>query len=451
MRQLASALVARAQLVGREGLTFGGKRDLYENFGYEKNLTPADYKARYERNGMAKCIMETLPRSTWRGGAEVIEIEEPELTEFEKAWVEMEKRLHIWSTFSLADILSGIGEFSAILIGAPGDIGQPLPRTRAENIFFLRAYSQVDVTVGELVEDPTNPRFGFPLTYKFTRLTKKDKVSRHIHYSRVIHVAETPADSVYAPPRLQCIWNYLDDLDKVVGGGSEAFFNRANQGLQLDMDPEVAAVLQNSPEAEKKMKEEVEEYEHRIRKVFRTVGIKANALGSDVANFKQPADAIISLISAATRIPQRILMGSERGQLASTQDKTSWDERVSDRRMEFAEPLVVRQFVDRMIAIGALPTPKEYFVRWPAPEPSLDEMALTAASLAAVNQKNQLTVITVNEIRDKALGLPPIEEVAPDTQRLEEQEREDEHLEAEAQAKAETGVEEEEEDEEVAV
>ena len=87
---------------------------------------------------------------------------------------------------------------------------------------------------------------------------------------------------------------------------------------------------------------------------------------------------------------------------------------MSDRRASFAERGVVRQLVDRLIEHGALPEPEEYEVRWPeVRDLDLAERVQIAVGMADVNQKAGETVVTADEIRDRVLDLPPLEEVSP--------------------------------------
>jgi hypothetical protein len=70
-------------------------------------------------------------------------------------------------------------------------------------------------------------------------------------------------------------------------------------------------------------------------------------------------------ISSETGIPLRVLTGSERGELASTQDTTEWLTFVQARREDHAESRIVRPSIDRLIELGLLPAPSEdYTVAW---------------------------------------------------------------------------------------
>src|SRR5690606_26578814 len=151
---------------------------------------------------------------------------------------------------------------------------------------------------------------------------------------------------------------------------------------------------------------------HGFRRTVGARGIDFQALGSDVADFKNQADALMSFISASTEIPKRVLMGSEMGELASNQDAKNFDMRVSDRRRDLARAVVARPFADRMNAYGALPEPESYDIWWPDIE-SLDEeqRASVLVKVAQANRMNGEPIMTTEEIRDLILNLPPLEEV----------------------------------------
>lgn len=423
IRQLVSEVMSRASFASQAGLTFTGKRDLYAALGYKRKLTSQDYRDRYDRGDIAASIVDAYPDATWRGPGELVEDEDPNVsTVFEETWNELNKRLGIWSTFRQADILAGLGRFSVILLGVPGKFEEEVTPFSAEQLFYLTPLSEMDVSVKTFEVDSQSQRFGLPLLYSFKRLGasadgRSLATERIVHHSRVLHiVTDSLDDAVYGVPRLQRVWNRLDDLDKVAGGGAEAFWKRVYQGLQLDIDKD----LELSEDGLTDLKEQVDELEHGMRRIFRTRGVTLNELTSDVTDFSKPIDAIITLLAGATRIPKRILVGSEQGELASSQDENNWDDRVADRRTGFAETRIVRPFVDRLIAYKALPAPKQYGVRWPEIE-NLDErgQAEVALKLAEVNRAAGETVITADEIRDRCLGLPPLEEIdeLPDDER----------------------------------
>lgn len=417
--QSASALIQRARLGSAYAKTFSGNRDMYVTLGYPEVITAAMYRARYDRGGIAGRIVDVKPEDTWRGGAYLMEEDDPEKeTPFEEATEALVKKFKLWSLLQQADTLSGIGRYAVILIGAPGEMDQPLEKCGPEELAYLSVYSEEDATIESYEEDNKNPRFGRPKFYTINRAAVDGKraqtiTGKRVHYTRVHHVVDGVLDDVvFGSPRMRRVWNLLDDLDKVTGGGAEAFWRRADGGTQLDLDPTVELTA----DEEANLETETDEFIHGFKRVMRTRGLTVNRMGSDVADIKGPAEGIIMQISASIGVPQRILMGSEQAKLASEQDRTNWDRRIEARRAEYAGPHVVRPFFNWLISLGVLPEPgEEYEVVWSQVN-TLDEgeqLAL-ADKAAGVNQKMGKTVVTVDEIRDKFLGLAPLREVDPD-------------------------------------
>jgi hypothetical protein len=397
-------------------ITFGGKRDLFEALGYKRVLRIEDYWARYLRNGVAARIIEAKPQDTFRGGGDLIEDQDPQtVTPFEQAWYDLDKRLRVWPTFQKADILAGIGQYSVIVLVGPGKLDTPLEKCKPEDLKLITTYAQDDAVVTEFDNNEFSARYGLPTYYTIKRTaispitgvasngSGSNLLGQRVHFSRLIHVAEILDDRTYGTPRLQRVWNLLDDLEKVTGGGAEAFWKRADAGMQISLDP----TMQLEPEELAKMQEETDDYIHGLKRVVRTRGVEMKQLGSDVANLGPSAEAIVAQLSASTGIPQRILMGSEQAKLAAIQDRTNWDERIEARRTEYAEPFIVRPFVNRMIELGVLPAPenKDWFIGWSQVRTMDDgEKADLGNRLADINQKMGIDVVEPNEIRE-ILGL----------------------------------------------
>jgi hypothetical protein len=425
VQRAASQGFNRARFADSLGsITFGGRRDLFRALGFARDITPAMYRARYRRNAVAGRIVEAKPKATWRGGAEVVENDNPEQTPFEVAWEALERRLNIWAMLFRADVLAGLNRYAVVLLGAPGELDQPLIAMSAEALVYLTPFSEEDAKIDSFDTDSTSSRFGRPVFYTLSRIAPVGPSNaaapngRRVHYSRVLHVADGLLDDhVYGVPRLERIWNDLDNLEKVTGGGAEAFWKRADRGMVLDLDP----MIQLKPDAVtgivtelEALKEQVDEYEHALKRVLTTRGVKVTELGSDVADIGPSVRALMSLISAGSEIPQRILMGSEAAKLASTQDADNWDERILDRRSQFAGPQIVLPFVDRLVALGALPMPAgPVEVRWPEIKNMSDaQRADIADKWAGLNQKAGEIVVSGADIREKVLGLDPLP--APD-------------------------------------
>lgn len=433
IRAAASVVLDRMQFLNRAGITFKGKRDLYQVLGYERNLTYKEMRDRYLRGGVAGRIVDAFPNATWRGEMWLEEDENPEKeTTFEKAWSDLEKRLQVIAKLRRVDVLSGLSTYAVLLIGAPGNLEEELPRGKGNSrLLYLSAFSggggpygdanaramaqDADCTIETFDDDVKSERFGLPMTYRLKRTSlATPMLQRAVHWSRIIHVAESCLfDEVYGQPRLQRVWNLLDDLDKVTGGGAEAFWLRANQGIQLNVDKQMQLSEANKSVAD--LKQQAEEYSNGMTRWLRTRGVDINTLGSDVANLGDPADTILTQIAGALSIPKRVLTGSEMGELASSQDRDNWKDQINGRQASHAGPYIVRQLVNRLIDYGYLPTPSkgpmEYEVKWPHIEVLTEqEKAEGAARWAQTNATMGMTVFTEEEIRDHWYGMQPAEE-----------------------------------------
>jgi len=428
---LVDALTSRTNFATDVGITFDGLRNVDGQLGYMSPLTIAHYRRR-ARRGIAKRIVNAYPKATWSIDARLTEdADATTQTPFEAAVASLFDRLSIWSVLTRADRLAGLGHYSIIVIGAPGKLSSPLPK-RLNDVLYLSIYAEDNAPIQSWDNDETSPRYGLPLSYNVnlgaldltsTVFAGNRPASRQaeVHWSRVIHVVDDPLENdVYGEPILEAVWNYLDDLVKVVGGGAEAAWKRMDPGVQMDVDPELE-IDEGELEA---LEAQADEYVHGLRRFLQTRGTKMNLLSTTVAGFGPNASAILQLIAATTGIPQRILLGSERGQLASSQDDENWKERVDERRRTFATPLI-RQFVDRLIERGTLPTPKgaagddvmptgkySYIVTWPkfatlgSPK-TAELLSKIAGANQAQSQSNGGLLFTADEIRYWLLGLGP--------------------------------------------
>lgn len=453
IRALSSVLLERMMYARQAGLSFNGARDMYAVLGYNRTLTYADYRARYLRGGLAKVLVDVYPSAVWRGGAEVYEDEDPNAdTPFEQDWKMLDNRLSVWATFQRAHILAGLSTYSIILIGdGASDLSQPLMRGRGPaSLAYLKPYSAesgpggqqrdgrsrsmtAQATIATYDTDPKSPRFGKAGTYQIRQTMQSTPMPSFpsVHWTRVIHVADgLLEDEVYGTPAMEAVWNYLDDLDKVVGGGGEAYWLRANAGLHVNVDkslgmpvpPGKTPIAGMDADARRALQEKAEELQHQLQRVMVTRGVEITQLSSSVSDFKGPSDAIITLIAGTKRIPKRILVGSEMGQLASGQDKDNWNTQVQDKRTSWAFPGLVKPLVDRLIEFGYLRPPAKpdaIYVEWPVIEDlTEDEKAGLAGKLGGVAVGGK-PVFTADWIREKTFGLEPmtakeLESVAPE-------------------------------------
>ena len=368
--QTLSTIVARAQLAGQMGLQYDGSRDIYQALGYKTDLTYNDFLTFYARMDIARAVIDRPVDATWRGGCELLESDDDNETALEKAWYDLYDKLALHPKFSRLDKLTGIGSYGLLLLGLSDvrtsqDFAQPVTGG-ALKLLWVKPFGEGSAPVGNIqyVTDTSDERYGQPLLYQITiqNVSNGSNEVIRVHHSRVIHVADGLLESeIEGESRLNVVYNRLQDLEKIVGASAEMFWRGARPGYQGKVDKDYT-LTQATKDA---LQDQVDEFEHNLRRMLLNEGIEWAALAPQVADPEKHVLVQIQMISAVTGIPVRILLGSEVGELASTQDRNSWLEKISGRREEFAEPCIVRPFVDRCIKYGVLPAPKiDYTVEW---------------------------------------------------------------------------------------
>lgn len=356
-----NALIAdRSKLAGGLGITFEGKRDIYKALGYKKAPGFSDYWDKFKRQDVAGRIISKPCEDTWRKPPPVKEglgDDAKDDTDFVRKWKELAGRLRVWHHLQRVDTLASIGRYAVLLIGVrdgtEAALGQDIGKVAASgDVIYLKPYSDGAIEKVETGTDPSNERYGLPELYRLK--TAKNKTIP-IHWSRCIHVVENNLiDDVYGTPRLEAVYNRLDDLEKAMGGAAEAVWRVMNRGMAFKLQDGHAL----KPEDEAALTDEIEAYMHQLKNFMQLTGVEVESLGSESVDPKPVIEPLMDLICGAVGIPQRILMGSERGDLASTQDAANWAGVIDSRQQDYAEPVILRPFIDRLIAIGALPAPE---------------------------------------------------------------------------------------------
>lgn len=370
--RMQRTMLDNAAAMGYLGKSFAGDRDYYAKLGYPVELNFEHFLAKYMREDIAARIVDFPPEETWGDGVTIMDGDESDPlddTPFAAEFAALSERLRLAHYCERADKMAGVGRYGVMLIGVAGDavLSTPVERiATAADVLYLRPYAEMNADIGTFVTDPTNERYGMPELYNITMMSGANgqgTTTVPVHWSRIIHIAEGLLDNdVYGMPRLQRVYNKLDDLMKTVGGSAEATWKLMRKGGVFNLAPDARL----SPDEETAFEEQIDELDHGLRRFLQLRGMDYNDLGSDVVDPSGIVDLILSLISGTTGIPKRILIGSERGELASSQDERNWAKRVAKRQRNWAEPVVLRQLIDRLIKWGALPAPQtgKYHAKW---------------------------------------------------------------------------------------
>lgn len=416
IRSLASALMQRMSWMSRLGMQFGGRRELYQVFGYPTRITTDHLLAKYQRQDLASRIVDMPPEEMWSTPPKL-----KDMHGAKKKWDDFANKHQLWQRVIQADKLCAFGSFTLLWLGMRGAPEHKAARISSlDDILYVQAYGGDNVKVKTYEDDKSSPRFGQPLTYEIFVGPYEQRKPILVHYSRVVHIVDRPLQGLmFGTPRLEQVYNVLEDLLKVGGGAAELYWLTANRGMQVDVDKE----MDLQPDDADALQEELDEFQHQLRRYIRTRGVKITTLGSDVADPTGVFNVLIAILAGTTQIPQRILVGSEAGQLASEQDRANWAEYIKRRAKVFGEPCVLRPIMQKLEDLGYLPdgtvekaklgmSPDESAFEWPEffhMSPLEDANALASKARAVANlagrNKNGAPLISDEEAR-VMVGVP---------------------------------------------
>lgn len=396
------------------------RRNINDECGYPLNPTSQDYQTLYEREAIAARVVEVLSKESWQVQPCIYEDEDPNtITDFEEAWDGISKQIRgeqshyqdekgsaIWEYLQRVDEQSGIGQYGILLIGI--DDGLPLdqpaymqgapqesvsvpagtdaqyfaefttpysPATASKpgdrKLLFLRVFPEALVQITQFEYDPTSPHFGQPNMYLVTFNDPRQQqggigiplASKNVHWTRVIHVADNLASSeVFGVPRMQPVLNRLLDLQKVYASDGEAYWKNCLIKLLLETHPQLGGDVDvNTSE----IRDNVEQFMNSLQPYLGLAGMSGKTVAPSVVDPTAHIAVQIEAICIKLGIPVRVFKGSERGELASSQDDAAWNDRLKQRQNGYLTPRVIVPLIDRLIAMGVLPEPEGYTVWWP--------------------------------------------------------------------------------------
>lgn len=392
-REVFNSLVANA--VYQRGAWFNNlmdsRRDVAKECGYPDVITPEEYWQMFKRFGVATRVVEVEVNESWKNSPSVYETDDSEEnTAFEEAWNQLGSQLHteksyhneetgnrVWEILKKADVLSGIGQYGVILLGV--DDGKPLSEPAemkgkgGRRVTYIRAFPQKLAAVTSFETDMGDPRFGQPKTYLITFNDYRDAsaggatglttASAAVHWTRIVHVADNTTTAEWAgAPRMESVFNTLRDIFKVAAAAPEGYWKSCFTGLSLETVPQLGGDVEIDRQ---KIKEMVDDYQQGLNRSLTLMGMTAKTLAPSVIDSTPFVNNLINLVCITKGIPNRIFMGSERGELASGQDDSTWNDRLTTRRHFYLTPRLIVSFIDRLINLGVLPAPKQgYKVTW---------------------------------------------------------------------------------------
>ena len=322
----------------------------------------------------------------------------------------------VWEALMRANILSGIGQFGVLLFGfddglalnqpvagveelgsKPVQIEQmqdsegnakpfsvikaPLvnksdcrwsltvndPLTQGRRLGYLNAYPEAMVLPVRFESNKRSPRWGQTVMYQITFNDPSQQyqgiglplATEYVHWTRVLHVVDTVdtagSSKVFGVQRCRTVLNNLLALQKIYHGGAEGYWKAVFSYLFLETHPQLGGDVDMDVDS---LMDMMEEMMNGLQRYGVTAGMSAKAVGPTVADPTSQINVHLEAICIKKRMPMRIFKGSERGELASSQDDAAWNDRVMQYQAGYLTPCLIRPFVNRLVTYGVLPRPE---------------------------------------------------------------------------------------------
>lgn len=413
---MGAPLRSLAQMFPRFFMTASTKHNHYEDFGWPENLQFDDFYRMWKRNSLAKAGVSRTIDKTWETNPELWESEEPAESKLEKEIVETFGRLRVWQQFAQADMKAMVGGYAGVVLRFRD--GQPLdqPVRRAMGLQGLAGVVSawaVQLVVSEWHTDPSKEEYGTPKMFAFRESALVDnstaaaKPARDIsvHPDRVLIWSED--GTVNCVSDLESGFNDLLDAEKIKGASGEGFWKNAKSSPVLKAAPDLkidalAKAMGVAPaQVADAMNEQVTKWQSGFDSMLMVQGMEADTLSVTLPSPEHFFAGPVQSFAASLSIPVKILLGSQTGERASTEDAREWAQSCMARRNTRCLPLV-KAFVERLVKFGVLP-PREWHYGWQdLTEATATEKLDRATKMASINQTTGMGVFEPNEIREAA-------------------------------------------------
>jgi hypothetical protein len=376
------------------GISHKGARDVNEIYGYTTIRSFKEYYEWYRLNDYANRIVTAYPKSCWRTGVTIKDNTGKEVLKDEIAVLFRRK---LFKQLENADVLNRIGSFSVLYVGLPDglDTEEPVGVCRDLEGVYFSAFSEDGTIVAEYESDVLSPRCGMPKIYSLQKVARVNDTNSSIveqtmpirvHWTRVVHLAEGALDNgLIGLSCLSSVLNRLSDLNKSIGGSSEAYFRNARGKYAYKADKDFGGFKDSTEKAA--FDKASQAFTNNWKDHISLVGVDVKGIDTPHHDPEGTVKVALQALAGQTGIPLRILTGEGAGQLAGSEDKASYNQMVSDRQNLICEEWVERVFEILQLA-GLLDYDMDYEIEWTPIEALSDTARATLAKDRSIAFKN---------------------------------------------------------------
>lgn len=412
----------------------GMKHDHYYDFGFPAQVEFDLLYSMYTRNSLAKAAVDKSIRKTWqdppwllekpRDGSEGATKKE---TRLEKAIRQHFTKIRLWTKLMEADRRSLVGRFGGVILRVADGKTTDQPLESVEGgldalVDVIPAW-EGQLRVCQWDTDPMSMTYGDPLMFEYDECAvgmdgsspaavgKARKLT--LHPSRV--VVWSLDGTMDQDSALKAGINDLISIEKIVGAGGEGFWKNAKQAPIFEMDKEadlqkMARAMNIQPDQiADVMNEQVEDFQRGFDKMLMIQGMTAKPMKVELPDPEHFFMNALQSFAASFDIPLKVLVGTQTGERASSEDASQWNQTCNFRRKNTVIPNIL-QVVRRLEACGILKENPEWFVDWTdLTESTMLEKIERAGKMAKVNKDAADIVFTPTEMR-ATVGYEPADE-----------------------------------------
>lgn len=417
---------------------FGGffvdtKHDHFADFGYPASITFKQLYQKYRRNGIATAAIDKTILKTWQDNPFLQEFQRDGTVKRDGKETELEKDirmrfddLRIWSRLAEADRRSLVGQYSAVILriadGKP--FHEPVSLTAATLDFLIEIIPawEGQLTISGWETDPTSDNYGQPKLFQFTESQVTDGLSTtaaqrqfSIHPDRVLIWSRD--GTLDCKSLLEPGYNDLIDMEKIKGAGGEGFWKNAKSApvLELDDGADISTMAEtmgcSTEDIADKMNSQVSDWQTGFDKLLMLQGMKAKSLAVTLPSPEHFFSIALQSFAASIAMPVKILVGSQTGERASTEDANEWNQTNMSRRNNTVRPNIMA-LVNRLEKFGILEK-KDWFLDWSdLTEASTGEKIERVVKMADVNQKmkDDIDIVFTGDEMRAVAGYEPLSE-----------------------------------------
>jgi hypothetical protein len=258
--------------------------------------------------------------------------------------------------------------------GARADEEEKSGWTPKVRLLFMQPFFEGQAVITKFETNPSSPRYGLPAEYNVTFNDPKDVMGSggatvpmntvRVHWSRVIHFCE---EKVYHTPRLHPVIDRVLDARKVLDTDAEGFYRSGVPLWAFVTDPALGGDVRIGNDDRNRMRQQMEQMVNGFQRYGLFNGVTPQALSPVIADPTAHWEKQVEAVALGMAVPKRKLMGSERGELASSDDESDWCKKLRRRQDQTVTPKYLAPLLNRLILVGCLPEPEggEFHVDWP--------------------------------------------------------------------------------------